>query len=112
LVVAVEDESFDLKQILEVPTNSHLFFLASLTQQSFAAGNLGSRKGYGSAEASSTVTFDVSTEAQASIIFDLESTLGLPPPMLGVVSVPEPGSGWLQLVVPASLASLRRPRAI
>jgi hypothetical protein len=112
VVTAAENESYDLHFEIDVPVNQYLVLATSLQQNSLASGSVGSRAGSGSAEISSTVTFEVQTTAAASIVFDIESGLGLPPPMLGVVTVPEPGAGssgaWVPLVALATLASLKR----
>ncbi len=116
VVTAAEGESFDLHFETDVPVNQQLVLSTSLQQNSLASGSVGSRAGSGSAEVSSTVTFEVQTTAAASIVFDIESGLGLPPPMLGVVTVPEagagPGGAWVPLVALATLAWLKRRRHI
>lgn len=115
--VAVEDGSFEVAHSLDAPVNGPLFFVATISQQSTARGALSGPNGSGSAEISSEVTFQIDTEAAASIVFEAGSTLGLSPPQLGVV-VPEAGgllAGGTALLAFAALwrreASLREQAA-
>jgi hypothetical protein len=94
LIVPQSGESFDLIQHVDAPVNVKLYLLATLEQQSGAIGSSGANPGSGSAQFASTITYEVSTDAAASIVFDLETLLGLDPPALDVVGVPEPAL-WL-----------------
>jgi hypothetical protein len=105
--VPAEDESFTVTQGVSAPVNAPLFFVATVRQESAARGALSGSNGSGSAEASSTVTFQIDTEAAATIVFESASTLGLPPPQLGVV-VPEAGGGLAGGAALLALAALRR----
>jgi hypothetical protein len=101
-----EGGTIDFEIPIAAPPNTPLYFVALVNQQSYAYGRtFGSASG--AADASSTVTLQVETEAAASIVFEVESTLGIPPPMLGVVTVPEAGGS---LAGGAALAALHAAR--
>ena len=110
-LVPVEGASSVLAQPLTVPIATPLFLLATVAQESAASGNFGAQTGSGAAEQSSTVTFEVTTDAAASVVFALEERLGLPAPRLGVVTVPEPGAGWGQIAALSLLGVARRRSA-
>lgn len=105
--VAAEDESFTVTQPLDAPVTGPLFLVATINQESAARGALSGPNGSGAAEISSEVTFQIDTEAAASIVFESASTLGLAPPQLGVV-VPEAGGLLAGGAALLALAALRR----
>jgi len=101
---------FNVPNSLAVPVNTKLYYFANAKQQSLARGGLSGQQGSGgAADQSSTVTFEITTEADAVIEFALEDKLGIPPPTLGVVTVPEASGGLLGAL--AALASLGRRRS-
>jgi hypothetical protein len=92
---------FDFVRPIEVLPNVPHVLSALLFQESYARGTLGSTQGSAAAEASSTVTFQVDTEAAASVVWEVENAFGVPPPQLGVVAVPEAGA-----LTPAAVSAL------
>lgn len=104
--VAVEDGSFEVAHSFDAPVTGPLFFVATVRQESAARGALSGSNGSGSAEAEATVTFQIDTEAAASIVFESASTLGLPPPQIGVV-VPEAGGLLAGAAALLALAAVR-----
>jgi len=111
LIIPEPNESFDLIQDVTAPVDEKLYLLATLEQLSSAVGSSGANPGSGSAQLSSTITYEVSTEAAASIVFDLETLLGLDPPALDVVSAPEPDLWLMQLGAVIAIGIGRRVRA-
>jgi hypothetical protein len=109
---AVEDDVFDVSVVRDVIPNVTLYFSSALSQQSFAAASKGANPGSGAAELSSMVTYEITTEAEATIVFDLEELLGIPPPQLDVVSVPEPSLWLSQLIAVGSIVFGRRRLAM
>lgn len=107
-LVPTDGGRFDFARPLNLLPNVRYYLSATLRQESYTRGTLGAVDGSGAADASSTVTFAVDTEAAASILFGVESALGIPPPQLGVVTAPEAGA-----LAPAfaTLWLLRRQRA-
>jgi hypothetical protein len=83
--------------------NLKLVFVASISQRSIANASNGATPGGAEAEASSTVTYLLSTDSATSIVFDMETLADIPAPALDVVNVPEPNKLALEL---GSLASL------
>jgi hypothetical protein len=101
---------FNVLNTLAVPVNTNLYYFANARQQSVARGGLSGQQGSGgAADQSSAVTFEITTEADATIEFALVERLGIPPPMLGVVAVPEAGGGLAAAL--ATLAALGRRSA-
>jgi hypothetical protein len=101
---------FNVPNTLAVPVNTSLYYFANAKQQSLARGGLSGQQGSGgAADQSSTVTFEITTEADAMIEFPLVERLGISPPMLGVVMAPEAGGGLA--IALATLTALRRWRA-
>lgn len=109
-VVPSEGAVIDSPRTVEVPVSNALYLFANVKQESDARGGLSGQQGAsGAAETSSSVTFEITTEADATIEFALVDALGIPPPMLGVVTVPE-ASGGLAAAL-AALAALGRRSA-
>jgi hypothetical protein len=78
-LVPTDGGRFDFARPLNLLPNVRYYLSTTLRQESYTRGTLGAVDGSGAADASSTVTFAVDTEAAASILFGVESALGIPP---------------------------------
>lgn len=110
LVVPSTGAAFDVPRTLTVPVDRSLYYFATIVQESTARGGvIGGQTSSAAADQSSITTFEITTEADATIEFPLVEALGLAPPTLGVV-VPEASGGLLAGLAALGVLGGRRPR--
>ncbi|MEM9174565.1 MAG: hypothetical protein AAGC67_04975 [Myxococcota bacterium] len=104
---------YDLVERVTVPVDQELVFRTSFQQESFARGNVGLPTSSAAASLGSTSTFAFETDAAATIVFAVETELGLAAPQLDVVPEPATTLGFAPGLVLAAALGRRRcgPRA-
>ncbi len=104
---ASDGSFFDIIEEIDVPPTVPIFLWANLQQECWSHGGGGATSGSASCSVESEVTYHVSTDAPAAIVFEAEQSLGMDPPQLEVLPVPEPDAGALPSVALGVLLALR-----
>ena len=86
-LLIVSDGYHDVSHSVSVPVNTALFFINRFSHESFAQASGASASA--AAAIASLWSFEVNTEADATIVFGVEELLALSPPQLDAVPEPE-----------------------
>ncbi len=100
----------DIPYSMTVFPNQDLYFIAEIRQSSLGTGRISPEQASASASVASVWTFEATTDDPATIVWEIETALGLAPPQLDVVPEPAFAASLATCLLGLSMASRRRDR--